>query len=165
LFPEGFDITSQDISNLRLKVKRLLQQDGKPTFLTAEDHKFLTVSNTDALDAQSPSFVDEASLHVQDILRNALNETSASSRIEKLLDDLVKKDPGFAYRIARADSGSISGYVYMTSVMRARWERYGDVLFLDAMKRQLNSLHWPYLSVVCLEGDKSIGVCVEGICI
>ena len=52
----------------------------------------------------------------------------------------------------------------MKSVMRARWEQYGDVLFLDAMKRQLNSLHWPYLSVVCLEGDKSVGVCIEGIC-
>jgi hypothetical protein len=164
LFPEGFDISSQEISNLRLKVKRLLIRDDTPTFLTAEDHKFLTASNEDALDAQSPSFVDEATLHVRDILRNALNESTDSRRIEKLLEDLVKKDAGFAYRIARADNGSISGYIYMTSVMRARWERYGDVLFLDAMKRQLNSLHWPYLSVVCLEGDKRIVVCVEGIC-
>jgi hypothetical protein len=164
LFPEGFDISSQVISNLRLKVKQLLKLDGTPTFLTAEDHKFLTASNEDALDAQPPGFVDEASLHVRDILKNALNESTDSSRIEKLFGDLALKDPGFAYRVARADNGSISGYIYMTSVMRARWERYGDVLFLDAMKRQLNSLHWPYLSVVCLEGDKSIGVCVEGIC-
>ena len=27
----------------------------------------------------------------------------------------------------------------MTSIMRKQWEQYGDVLFLDAMKRQLNN--------------------------
>ncbi len=64
LFPEGFDISSQEISNLRLKVQRLLIRDDTSTFPTTEDYKFLTASNEDALDAQSPSFVDEASLHV-----------------------------------------------------------------------------------------------------
>jgi hypothetical protein len=42
--------------------------------------------------------------------------------------------------------------------MRADWEDFGETLFLDAMKRQLNSVHWPYFGPCVLDGDKRVAV-------
>ena len=51
----------------------------------------------------------------------------------------------------------------MTPAMRRSFELYGDVLFLDMMKRKLNSQHWPYIGHVVLNGNKKIEVAAEGI--
>jgi hypothetical protein len=65
--------------------------------------------------------------------------------------------------IARAADGSPTGVVWMTPAMRAAFEAYGECLFSDAMKRQQNSLHWPYIAIVVLDGDKKIFVACESI--
>lgn len=54
-------------------------------------------------------------------------------------------------------------HIYMTPTMRANWERYGDVLFLDMMKQQINSAHWSYIGPCILNGDKQGGLVCEGI--
>ena len=79
------------------------------------------------------------------------------------MEKLASKDTGFAYHIARAADGSPTGVVWMTPAMRAAFEAYGECLFLDAMKRQQNSLHWPYIAIVVLDGDKKIFVACESI--
>ncbi len=83
--------------------------------------------------------------------------------IERYLEALHQKDPGFTYKIAIANDGSRCGYVWMTPAMRRSFELYGDVLFLDMMKRMLNSQHWPYVGPVVLTGNKKIEVAAEGI--
>ena len=50
----------------------------------------------------------------------------------------------------------------MTATMHANFELFGEVMFLDAMKRQLNSLYWPYVGIVVLDGDKKIALAAEG---
>jgi hypothetical protein len=37
--------------------------------------------------------------------------------------------------------------------MREAWVPYGDVLFLDSMKRQMNKLHWPYIGPCVLDDE------------
>jgi hypothetical protein len=47
--------------------------------------------------------------------------------------------------------------------MRRIFERYGNELFLDMMKRKSNSQEWPYVGPVVLNGNKKIEVAAEGI--
>ena len=49
-------------------------------------------------------------------------------------------------------------------MQRANFEMFGSTLFLDMMKRQLNSVHWPYVSIVALDGDKKVVSCGEAFC-
>jgi hypothetical protein len=72
------------------------------------------------------------------------------------MEKLAVKDTGVAYHIARAADGSPTGVVWIAPAMRAAFEAYGECLFLDAIKRQQHSLHWPYIAIVVLDGDKKI---------
>ena len=47
--------------------------------------------------------------------------------------------------------------------MRAVFEDHDDCLFANAMKHDTNALHWPCMSLVILDGYKSIHVDVEAI--
>jgi hypothetical protein len=79
------------------------------------------------------------------------------------MEKLASKDTGFAYHIASAADGSPTGVKWMTRAMRAVFEAYGECLFLDAMWRQQNSLRWPYIAIVVLDGDKKIFVACESV--
>ena len=35
--------------------------------------------------------------------------------------------------------------------MRKAWIKFGSMVFLDAMKRKMNSLHWPYIGPVAMD--------------
>jgi hypothetical protein len=85
--------------------------------------------------------------------------------IECYLEGLHQNYPGFTYKIPIASDGSRCGHVWMTPAMR-RWsfKLYGNVLFLDMMKRKTNSQEWPYVGPVVLNGNnKKIEVASEGI--
>lgn len=43
----------------------------------------------------------------------------------------------------------------------ATFEIYGDVIFLDCMKRQINTVNWPYIAPVIVDGDSHIFVIAE----
>ncbi len=73
--------------------------------------------------------------------------------------ETASNDTGFAYQMARASDGSCTDVVWITPAMRAASEAYGEeCLFLDAMKRQQNSLHWSYKAIVVIDGNKKISV-------
>ena len=44
----------------------------------------------------------------------------------------------------------MTGFFYMTSVMRSNFERFGDLLCLDAMQKRTNTHFWPYIALVVL---------------
>jgi hypothetical protein len=100
---------------------------------------------------------------IRELLKEALSEGNDTMHIIRLLESMHKEDPGFTYCVAHDSDGQECGFMWMTPVMRRMFELYGDILFLDAMKRQLNSVHWPYFSIVLLDGFKKIVVAVEGI--
>jgi hypothetical protein len=109
-------------------------------------------------------FLDDAHKYIRITLQAALKEGNDALAIEKCLEDLKAADLGFSYKIAvLASDGSDCGYVYMTSIMRANWEQFGSVVFLDAMKRKTNNVHWPYLSVVMLDGGKKVCLACKAI--
>jgi hypothetical protein len=117
------------------------------------------------LDELAPTFIDIASRNANELLSEILNEGIKDAvLIERFLEALHQKDHGlFTYKIAIADDGLRCGYIWMTPAMRRSFEPYGNVLFLDMMKRMLNSQHCRYVGPVVLNGNKKIVVAAEGI--
>jgi hypothetical protein len=173
LFPESYAIDASVISNVRYKARAILEKRKLNTIASPSESLELgqfveAIASGDpshlALDELPPSFIDIASRHANDLLSEILNEGIKDAvLIERYLEALHQKDPGFTYKIAIANDGSRCGYVWMTPAMRRSFELYGDVLFLDMMKRRLNSQHWPYVGPVVLNGNKKIEVAAEGI--
>jgi hypothetical protein len=130
-------------------------------------------ANTVCFDPESLSncdsdMIDLGSKHAAELLKEALGEGSDGANAEKFLMSLKQKDPRFDYRIAKDKFGATCGYCWQTPVMRADLEQYGDVLFLDAMfldamKCQQNSVYWPYIGPVVIDGDKKVLVIAESI--
>jgi hypothetical protein len=79
------------------------------------------------------------------------------------MDELKVQSPGFDYCIAKDDSGWPIGIMYMTSQMRYHARRYGNVLCLDAQKRQFNSSGWPYIAHVVKDNEMKVDVAAESI--
>jgi hypothetical protein len=178
LFPESYPIDSVVLSNVRYKARAILDNrkmnpHRESTIASPSESLELGqfveaiasgVTSPSPLDELPPAFIDIASRHANELLSEILNEGIKDAvLIERYLEALHQKDPGFTYKIAIANDGSRCGYIWMTPAMRRSFELYGDVLFLDMMKRMLNSQHWPYVGPVVLNGNKKIEVAAEGI--
>jgi hypothetical protein len=172
LYPLSIAITSQNVWNMRLKVKKLIlleeeqNVDGTSTSQVLVSSSSIQEENElPSLDEIPAEFLPVASQIAREILKQALNSGNDTKVILAYLQKLHASDPTFTFRIAYATDGSISGYVWQTAAMRADWEDYGNVLFLDAMKRQLNSVHWRYIGPCVLDGYKKVCVVAEAICV
>jgi hypothetical protein len=49
--------------------------------------------------------------------------------------------------------------------MRENWRRFGSIIFLDAMKRNLNSLHGPYIGAVASDHENRLALLCECLCL
>ncbi len=177
LFPESYPIDAVVISNVRYKARAILdkrklntqREDSAESNTIGSPSESLELGEfveaiASPLDELPPSFIDIASRNANESLSQILNEgIKEAILIERFLEALHQKDPGFTYKIAIASDGSRCGYVWMTPAMRRSFELYGDVLFLDMMKRKTNSQEWPYVGPVVLNGNKKIEVAAEGI--
>ena len=79
------------------------------------------------------------------------------------MHSLKFSDDGFDYRISTDIKGHPSGVLCVTSSMSFNYEQYGFCLFLDAMKRELNDLKWPYISVVVIDSYQKVRCACEAI--
>ncbi|KAI2495957.1 hypothetical protein MHU86_18567 [Fragilaria crotonensis] len=161
VLPQSVVFDSQLLTNFRLKAKRLGPTCAMESIDTSP--AALELSNSNFTDSDDTPFLDLATKHAREILQEALSSDENKWKVQVYMEKLASKDVGFSYSIARAADGSPTGVVWMTPAMRAAFEAYGECLFLDAMKRQQNSLHWPYIAIVVLDGDKKIFVACESI--
>jgi hypothetical protein len=141
VFPRSVVLDAQFLTNFGLKAKRLgptcaiESMDISPAALCELSR------NTNFAGCDDTPFLDLATKHAREILQEALLTDEHKWKVQVYMEKLASKDRGFAYHIARAADGSPTGVVWMTPAMRAAFEAYGECLFLDAMKRQQNSLH------------------------
>jgi hypothetical protein len=157
LVPSGVAVDAIMLYNIRMKHKRMTE-DGFD-FTTATNVCF----DPDSLSNSDSDMIDLGTKHAAELLKESLGEGSDGANAEKFLMSLKKEDSRFDYRIAKDKFGATCGYCWQTPTMRADLEQYGDVLFLDAMKRQQNSVYWPYIGPVVIDGDKKVLVVAESI--
>ena len=76
---------------------------------------------------------------------------------------LSSKDPEFVYEILEDTNGQITGCLWMTSTMRENFDLFGGYVCVDAMKRGINTLLWPYIATTMYNELESVCVGCEGI--
>ena len=148
--PDRKSITSQEVYNVRVRALMLMKKikaEGKTlgSFYFKPD---IQKQLFKPLDEITHDFLDEAAKSAREIFYDYLNDDHCSFKLFKYLEGLAAVDVGFTYNISQNDNGKMTGFAWMTSVMRSNFERYHSVIFLDAMKRRTNVHLWPYMSVV-----------------
>ena len=78
----------------------------------------------------------------------------------KLLHDA---NEGFEYEIFLDSSGTCTGYLWHTDIMRNDFDRFGRFVSIDEIKQGLNKFLWPYVSVTMYNETKQVCVGCEGI--
>jgi hypothetical protein len=81
------------------------------------------------------------------------------------LEKCKKGTPGFDFRLNKDEEGRPTGVVWITNIMFENWRRFGSIIFLDAMKRKLNSLHGPYIGAVALDHENRVALLCECFCL
>ena len=72
---------------------------------------------------------------------------------------------GFDFRMHFDEDYAPDGIFWMTLTMRRTSLQYGDILFLDAQKRQYNKMCWPYIGPVVKTNENKIRCVAESIVI
>jgi hypothetical protein len=160
-FPNRVSISALQIFNMKVRL-RLLHEQKEQDGLLAK-HKTTMTALFRGLDDVDSDIIDNASKHVDSIVRNVLNSSVDGWKFLHLLENMHLADPGFTYRISYDCEGVPSGAVWMTPQMRSNYELFGSFISIDAMKRQQNSLHWPYIAPVVLDERKTVAVIAESI--
>ena len=96
---------------------------------------------------------DLAVARAKELLRSVMQDSGGLWEAEALLRRLKEADLKFDYRIMHNETGAPVGLVYTTKIMRDAFVRFGKIISLDAMLRQYNSLHWPYIGPVILDEE------------
>lgn len=165
--PNTMNVSKQMVYQLRLKVWRLFKKFGEdPDYELFEQ----SLKNPDIVGSINNKAItdDEALLIAKDVWVCLMQENDFSTdgsevRFLEYLDMIANKAKGFVYEVARDGSGAVVGAVWQTATMRGNFERFGDYICLDVMKRELNHLHWPYIAMSLRNELEKVCVCAEGI--
>lgn len=149
--PDKVPITSTDVHNVRARVFKLMQS-GDINLDVNEATKIINFSGLESNEMVKLG-TDVSAQKAREFLRQTLQQTDAAWKVPAYLDLLSKNDPYFDYRIARNESQAPIGVVWISKTMREDLLRFGEMCFLDAMKRQLNVLHWKYISPTVLDHE------------
>ena len=139
-----------DIYNLRIRALMLIKK-MKSENLDIDKFEFkpdMAEYLFTPLDEVTDNILDNAAVCACELYYEFMNSDENSFTLFSFLESLASKDKGFTYDVAQDSNGKMTGFSWMTSVMRSNFERYNCVIFLDAMKRKTNIHLWPYMSIV-----------------
>ena len=162
--PEDLPVSQHDVSNFRAAARRAYLA-GDITLATMSDNGRSTKFSGLDGDSDIRLCSDEATKRAREILLSTMQNSSDTWVAIRYFNNLASRDPNFAYEVAEDDQGRPIGVWWMTGEMKRAWFRYGDSLYLDSMKRQMNSLHWPYIGPVVLTSELNVQVVCECIII
>ena len=160
-YPSRKAISSLEIFNMKVRFSLMHKDNSKNGSL--EWHKASITTLFKGLDDGVDNIVDQASKHIHSIIWSVLNSSISVWTFLTLLEKMSVADPGFTHRVCYDIDGAPTGAVWMTLQMRSHYEPFGNFISIDAMKRQLNSLNWPYIAPVILDKNKTIAVIAKSI--
>jgi hypothetical protein len=152
--PDNVEISSDDIRNFRARALGL-RSKGVSLASDAVNIKMLLsfkgLEDTETIELGSDNVYTAA----KELLHQTLLEPGGIWNVIRFLDRIKTADPTmFEYEVARDKAdGQPIGVIWTTRSMREAFVRFGDILFLDFMKHQMNHLHWPYHGPVVLDEE------------
>ena len=166
--PEGVEITSRDIHNLRVRATKY-RFENEGVIPPADFDDIINLRPIDEDNTYIRKGSDCLSKEISLILKKAMSERderSGSWIVKIFLDKIKAEDKYFDYRIWHdPEDDRPRGVAWITRAMRERWLRFGHTLSTDAMKRQLNSLNWHYMAITVHDHENRVGVVIESLTI
>ena len=86
-------------------------------------------------------------------------------KLFQIMERLAEIDKGFTFAICKDKENRATGVVWMNSIMRSNFIRFGSFLSIDAMKRETNYNGWSYISPVVINDVNKICVVCEALMI
>ena len=137
---------------IKLKINRILPQiSGETDYQTFLSLNNMSIAGLNKLNADNMNCsVDEVcKVHIstwREMINGDDTNDDALITLEEYMEMLRLKDKDFVYEVLKNEYGKITGCLWMTSTMRMNFELYGGYLSVDAMKRDINTLLWPYMA-------------------
>ena len=132
-------VTHRDIANTRVRAKMLIKYIHKSgTTIDTFNYEHSMVNGlTKSMDNITDDIIDDAIVCAKEVLHDYMADDSQRIKIIAMLERLGEIDPGFTYNLCMNKDNELTGFVWMTSVMRSNFQRFGNFLCLDAMKKKL----------------------------
>ena len=164
-FPRNKNATKHNIWSLKRKIKEISKEVGTLDDFVTFEAKFKS-SNLEVGIEDMSSYDDDVAEIGQEMWKDLMNEKSGEDTFCTFFEymQLMKQNnKGFQYQFLENNVGTITGCVWQTAVMRDNFERFGGYICIDAMKRHINTLDWPYISVVMNNELNNVCVACEAI--
>jgi hypothetical protein len=150
------------IRNFRLRAMNYLDNDHDLTMVEARALTSKSKSASDELVSfDNPMFAKNFKLLLQKTMQDDGTTWEAIAYLRTLTNEVV----GFGYRVKYDSIGRPEAICWMLPHMRTNLLRYGNVLFLDSMKKEYNKLAWPYIGPTVKDGEMKIRQVAECIAI
>ena len=154
-------IDDQWLRNFRRKVRKFLI-DPSLKFSTS-DIPSLNYTRNSAAEENIVLDSDLKKQNFRDHLTQILQDSGEGWNVVKILTKNKEKCPGFDFKIWFDSKNKPIGVCWITTDMRNRLKRHGDVLFLDSQKRQFNKHGWVYIGPCIKDHEDRIGTTVESL--
>jgi len=161
--PDDVALTSTDIHNFRVRCKIFLRTAHDRASRKSQAERMMKFKGLDRAEHEIIAKDDQLSASVLEVLKDSLHDANNSFAAITFLTNLRNAIDGFDYRVARNSKGQVTGLAWMSVAMRKNWIRYGHFLSLDAQKRQMNNLHWPYIAPMTVDCENKNAVVIESL--
>ena len=167
--PSNVVLSRQNVMAIKIKINRILpkltDQTDYQSFLSLNN---LSISGMNRLNADNMNCSDDevCKVHIstwREMISHDKNSDNVLTTLQEYLQLLTLKDKDFVYEILNDEMGEITGCLWMTSTMRMNFELYGGYISVDAMKRDINTLLWPYMATSMWNDLNEVCVGCEGI--
>jgi hypothetical protein len=163
--PKGMTLNPTQIWNLRHRIESKIPTKegmmGMKEFeqrLKSESGIWDNVNLFTRMDSDASSIANDIYNHLQ-----GADSKEHAFILDMYLDAIATKDSSFTYSMWKNNDKRFVGACWCTAYMRSNAELYGFNICIDACKREINQLSWPYISVTATNEIGKVCVLIESV--
>lgn len=154
------------LCNFRARVNKFILENPQDIEVTEADVAAFT--STAPLSAANEMVLGDnvlAQKNLSEMLRRVLQEGGDIWDAIAFLEQVKDSNPGTFYRVKYDQRQRPEAICWILPEMRQDLIRYGNVLFLDACKKDLNRPGWPYIGPAVKDSENKVRVVSECLCL
>ena len=164
-FPSNHNVTKFHVFNMKKRIKKMMPMLERVSTFQDFQRIFKTTKLERGLD-DSPltdDNIEELGREIWDELLNNSESEHCFFTFAEYIQSLQDSNSGFDYQLLADSNGRYTGCIWQTSTMKDNFDRFGGFVSIDAMKRGINKLLWPYMSITMYNEINCVCVACEAI--
>ena len=158
LFPNSVHVTSLMVANLRAKLKKI--HIVYPKSEDVPGSSLRKIFDPSSLEVAQENVFDDpimANIYEEAMIEVLTGDDSKEFALKSIMENIKSTQKnGYDYRIYYGDDGRPRGVLQMTPAQRNNFQRYGDVMSMDAQHKRRNRLGWIYFSASTTNNNNKI---------